>query len=183
MALLTSVYDRLGTARCEFRCCDTTFRAHAVGIRAANATTAVRKTAERLEATLDAFATGSAVSQLNADGSVRDEHVARVVRRGLEYHDRTDRVFDIHQGSVEHSLKAYLRGETESLPETFDTGTVVVDHEYVATDVTLDLNGLAKGYIVDRWLFGGTVEPETPNARDSSAFTRRRMSMPTRCAV
>jgi thiamine biosynthesis lipoprotein len=150
MVAHATIYERVGEAECEFRCCDTSFRAHATGIRTESATRAARRTAERLEAQLDAFDPESAISRLNDEGAVRNEHVARVVRRGLEYFDRTDQVFDIHQGRVEHDLKAYLRGETDSLPETFDTGTVAVDGKYVETDVQLDLNGLAKGYIVDR---------------------------------
>lgn len=150
MAALSAAYERLGDAHREFRCCDTSFSARASGLRAATATVAARRTAETLEAALDAFAPDSAVSRLNSEGSVRNEHVALLVRRGLEYHDRTDRVFDVRQGRVEHDLKAYLRGDTESLPETFDAGSVTVDGEYVETDVPLDLNGLAKGYIVDR---------------------------------
>jgi thiamine biosynthesis lipoprotein len=145
-----SVYERLGDTRREFRCCDTTFRVHATGVRAARATARARRTAKELEAELDAFDTGSAVSRLNDTGAVRNRHVARIVRRGLEYVDRTDRAFDIHQGRVEHDLKAYLRGDSDSHPATFDTGSVSVDGNHVRTDVALDLNGLAKGYIVDR---------------------------------
>lgn len=150
MQTLSAAYERLGSATCEFRCCDTSFSARASGIRAQHATVAAQQTVETLESTLDAFAPDSAVSRLNDTGSVRNEHVARLVRRGLEYFDRTDQVFDIHQGRVEHELKAFLRGDSESLPETFDTGSVAVDGDHVETDIPLDLNGLAKGYIVDR---------------------------------
>lgn len=145
-----SVYERFGDTRREFSCCDTTFLARATGIRADAAVTAVRETAESLEAQLNAFDETSAVGRLNRTGEVTNEHVARVVRRGLEYYDRTDGVFDVHQGRVEHGLKAYLRGDSDALPATFDTGTVRVDGATVTSDVELDLNGLAKGYIVDR---------------------------------
>ncbi|SFR66883.1 thiamine biosynthesis lipoprotein [Halogeometricum rufum] len=147
---LASVYERFGDAHREFDCCDTTFRIQTTGIRADAAVTAARETAASLEAQLNAFDETSAVSQLNREGEVANEHVARIVRRGLEYHDRTDGVFDVHQGRVEHDLKAFLRGDSDSLPATFDTGTVHVDGATVTTDVELDLNGLAKGYIVDR---------------------------------
>jgi thiamine biosynthesis lipoprotein len=150
MATRNSAYERLGDTRRTFRCCDTTFRAHVIGIRADHAALAAQHTAERLESTLDAFDAESAVRRLDETGHVRNEHVARLVRRGIEYFDRTDHVFDIHQGRVERGLKRYLRGDTESLPEGFDTGSVAVDGSHVETDIRLDLNGLAKGYIVDR---------------------------------
>ncbi|MFC6865237.1 FAD:protein FMN transferase [Halomicroarcula sp. GCM10025817] len=144
------VYDRFGDSHREFDCCDTTFRIQATGIRAETAVTGARETAESLEAQLNAFDETSAVSQLNRAGAVVNEHVARIVRRGLEYYDRTDEVFDIQQGRVEQDLKAYLRGDSDTLPETFDSGTVHVDGATVTSDIELDLNGLAKGYIVDR---------------------------------
>lgn len=145
-----SVTDRLGNAQQEFDCCDTTFRVHVRGVRARTAARTARLTAVTLERQLDAFDEASAVARLNRDGAVRNEHVARLVRRGLEYYDRTDHRFDIHQGRVEQELKAYLRGDEDTLPAAFDTGTVSVDGDHVSTTVPLDLNGLAKGYIVDR---------------------------------
>ncbi|WP_134670678.1 FAD:protein FMN transferase [Halorussus marinus] len=150
MGSLASVYERIGDARREFGCCDTTFRVQATGIRADAAVTEARNTAEALEAQLNAFDRTSAVAGLNREGEVTNEHVARIVRRGLEYYDRTSGAFDIHQGHVEHELKSFLRGDTDTLPATFDAGTVRVDGSRVVTDVELDLNGLAKGYIVDR---------------------------------
>ncbi|MFD1687514.1 FAD:protein FMN transferase [Halobellus litoreus] len=150
MGSLASVYEWFGNTRREFNCCDTRFRIQATGVRADAAVTATRETAELLEAQLNAFDETSAVSQLNRKNEVTNEHVARIVRRGLEYYDRTDGVFDIHQGRVEHDLKAFLRGDSDALPATFNTGTVRVDDATVTSDVELDLNGLAKGYIVDR---------------------------------
>lgn len=149
-ARLASAYERLGEEVREFRCCDTDFQTQATGLRASHAVSAARRTANTLEEQLDAFDETSAVSEFNDEGAVRNEHVARLVRRGLEYYDRTDRVFDIHQGRVEHELKDFLRGTQQSPPETFDTGTVTVDGDRVRTSVPLDLNGLAKGYIVDQ---------------------------------
>ena len=147
---LASVYERFGDTHREFSCCDTTFRIQATGIRAETAATAARETAESLEAQLNAFDAASAVSQLNGKGEVVNEHVARIVRRGLEYNDRTEGVFDIQQGRVEHELKTFLRGDSETPPTEFDTGTVRTSGSHVTTDTELDLNGLAKGYIVDR---------------------------------
>lgn len=150
MESLAPAYDRLGTTRREFRCCDTTFVVQTAGVRSGAAASAAHETVERLEQQLNAFDGGSAVSQLTREGAVANDHVARLVRRGLEYYERTDGAFDIHQGRVEHDLKAYLRGTTDDPPDTFDTGTVRVDDDRVEADVPLDLNGLAKGYIVDR---------------------------------
>jgi len=147
LALLT---ERFGDSRREFDCCDTTFRVQATGIRADAALTAARDTAESLEAQLNAFDEASAVSKLNRDGAVVNDHVASVVRRGFEYNDRTGGAFDIHQGRLEQELKTFLRGDSETPPTGFDTGTVHVNGSQVTTDVELDLNGLAKGYIVDR---------------------------------
>jgi thiamine biosynthesis lipoprotein len=146
----TPAYERVGDERLRFGCCDTTFVIQSAGVRAGAAARAARRTARRLEARLDAFDDASAVSELNRGGVVDDAHLATVVRRGLEYYDRTDGVFDVHQGAVEHDLKAYLRGETDSLPERFETGTVRIDGDRIATETPLDLNGLAKGYVVDR---------------------------------
>ena len=150
MGSLVSFTERFGDTRREFDCCDTTFRVQATGIRADTAVTAARDTAESLEAQLNAFDEASAVSRLNRDGAVVNEHVARLVRRGFEYNDRTDGVFDIQQGRVEQELKAFLRCNSDGLPSEFDTGTVHVSGSHVTTDAELDLNGLAKGYIVDR---------------------------------
>ncbi|WP_436927126.1 FAD:protein FMN transferase [Halosimplex amylolyticum] len=150
MGSLASIYERVGNADREFRCCDTAFFVQATGARADAAVTAARDTADSLESQLDAFESKSAVSKLNREGAVTNRHVARIARRGLDYFDRTDGVFDIHQGRVERDLKAFLRGDSDSLPRTFDTGTVHIDDDRVTTDVPLDLNGLAKGYIVDR---------------------------------
>jgi thiamine biosynthesis lipoprotein len=150
MTVVSAVYDRLTDARREFRCCDTEFTVQASGFAARSAVDAARERARRLESRLNAFAEDSAVTELNRTGRVEDEHVARLVSRGLEYRERTDGVFDISHGELETDLKAFLRGDSESLPETFDAGDVRVDGARVSADAALDLNGLAKGYIVDR---------------------------------
>jgi len=150
MATLAPLYERVGDAHREFHCCDTGFLVRTTGVRADAAVTTARDTVVSLERQLNAFDDTSAVSRLNNEGAVTNTHVAQVVRRGLEYLDRTDGVFDIHQGQVEQDLKAFLRGDSDSPPEAFDTGTVHIDGNRVTTDVALDLNGLAKGYIVDQ---------------------------------
>jgi thiamine biosynthesis lipoprotein len=150
MSSLTALYDRLGETRRTFGCCDTEFVVQVEGVRARAAVTAARQRVESLESKLDAFDPSSAVSRLNRDGTVVNEHVARIVRRGLAYHDRTDGVFDIRQGTTEKRLKRFLRGADDSAPERFETSTVEVNGDRVSADLPLDLNGLAKGYIVDR---------------------------------
>lgn len=150
MGTLTSIHERVGGARRAFSCCDTEFVVSTSGVRADAAAAAAQDTAESFAARLNAFDRTSAVSSLNREGTIEDEHVARIVRRGLEYFDRTDGVFDIHQGRVEQHLKAFLRGDSDSRPETFATGTIRIDGARVSTERPLDLNGLAKGYIVDR---------------------------------
>ncbi|GGJ15561.1 hypothetical protein GCM10008995_26710 [Halobellus salinus] len=147
---LEATYERLGHSRREFKCCDTTWEIEVVGLRSRSAVSAACRTAHALEAQLNAFDEASAVSRLNDEGAVTNEHIARIVRRGLAYYELTDRVFDIHQGRVEHDLKGFLRKERDTPPASFDTGAVTIEANTVYTDVPLDLNGLAKGYIVDR---------------------------------
>ncbi|ELY67429.1 FAD:protein FMN transferase [Natrinema versiforme] len=147
---LAAARTRLGDARLEFACCDTEFTVRVTGFRADIAAERARETALSLAADLDAFDPESVVARLNRTGRVENEHVARLVRRGLEYGERTDGVFDVRQGAVEHELKAYLRGDREAVSATFETGSVRVDGDRVVTETALDLNGLAKGYIVDR---------------------------------
>ncbi|WP_458208040.1 FAD:protein FMN transferase [Haladaptatus sp. NG-SE-30] len=174
MVSLASVYEQFGDSYREFRCCDTTFLVRVAGVRADAKATAARDTAESLEAQLNAFDRTSAVSRLNREGEITNEHIAVIVRRGIEYYDRTDGVFDIHQGRVEHNLKAFLRGDSDTLPAAFDTGTVRVNGPHIATDVELDLNGLAKGYIVDR-----TAEPLAGFGRRGFVSGGGDMSPPT----
>jgi thiamine biosynthesis lipoprotein len=150
MTVLDTAYERVGGTDRDFRCCDTSFHVGASGLRADAAVERAHHTAEELEAQLDAFDPDSAVSRLNTEGAVENEHVARLVHRGLEYYDRSSGIFDIHQGRIEHELKAYLRGDDDSVPETFDAGDISISGYQVRTDSTLDFNGLAKGYIVDR---------------------------------
>lgn len=145
-----STFERFGDAERTFGCCDTDFVVRATGLRADSAADRARRVARSLEARLNAFDSESVVARLNREGVVEDVHVARLVRRGLEYADRTGGVFDVRQGRLEHDLKSYLRGDRRSPPETFDAREVSVEGDRVRADATVDLNGLAKGYIVDR---------------------------------
>ena len=151
MTARTAFAERLGHTSCTFECCDTTFTIEIRGPGAGRAVDRAKERARSLEATLDAFDGASAVARLNDDGRVENEHVACVVRRALEFHDRTGGVFDVRRGRFEHALKAFLRGERETRPdlEAIDA-TVSVIGDTVETTAPLDLNGLAKGYIVDR---------------------------------
>lgn len=150
----TRLADRLATASVEFGCCDTTFTVEVRGPGASRAVTRAETTARRLESRLDAFDPGSAVARLNETGRVDDAHVARVVRRGLAYRERTGGAFDVVRGHLEHDLKRYIREETDDPPEPRQSDAtaeaVAVDGTTVETEQPLDLNGLAKGYIVDR---------------------------------
>lgn len=134
----------------EFSCCDTTFHVRAEGHRAQLATRLAYHKARALESQLDAFDDDSAISQLNRVGIVTNKHVAAVVRRGLEYRELTEGVFDIFQGDLEMNLKVYLDFQTDTLSKKFSAGTVGYEGSTVYSDIRLDLNGLAKGYIVDR---------------------------------
>lgn len=155
---LVRVRDRLSSSLAtpdapvvrRFDCCDTTFRLHASGWRAERAADRAERRARALEARLNAFDEGSAVAELNRTGSVTDEYVAAILRRGLAYRERTDGAFDVTRGSLEHGLKSYLRGERDAPPESTMPADVAVDGATVTADAPLDLNGLAKGYIVDR---------------------------------
>ncbi|WP_249361549.1 FAD:protein FMN transferase [Haloterrigena sp. H1] len=115
---LTSARTRLGDARLEFRCCDTDFTVQMTGYRAEVAAERARQTALSLEAELNAFDSESEVARLNRTGRVENEHVARLVRRRPRVSERTDGVFDIQQGAVEHDLKAYLRGDRKTVSAT-----------------------------------------------------------------
>lgn len=174
---LSTARSRLGSADREFDCCDTTFLVRVEGVRAGAAADAAVRRARELEGRLNAFDSQSAVAELNETGRVADRHVAAVVRRALAYGERTDGAFDVRHGEFEHDLKAYIRGETAAPPApaagsdatTNDSGdatdsasesdaatladddpTVTVDRDVVTTTAPLDLNGLAKGYVVDR---------------------------------
>lgn len=143
--------EQFGTAEEQFACCDTTFVVSATGPGARRAVQRARETAKELEAVLDAFDDDSAVAELNRTGHIENSHVAAVVRRGLAYTERTDGAFDIRHGQFERDLKAYIRdgGGPPSAADR-DSATVTVEDDVVTTDQPLDLNGVAKGYIVDR---------------------------------
>lgn len=142
---------RLGDRTATFECCDTTFTVRVRGPGAGRALERARNRARTLEAHLDAFDDDSAVAQLNETGRVENEYVARVVDRALAYHDRTDGAFDVRRGRFEHALKNFLRGDRGTRPD-FEAieATVSVTGDIVEATAPLDLNGLAKGYIVDR---------------------------------
>jgi len=151
-----NVLARVGSAHESFDCCDSSFQVAAWGPRAGRAVERGVDRARSLERTLDAFDRDSAVATLRSSGSVTNRHVARVVERAVEYHDRTDGRFDPRHGDVERAVKSYVRGETDEVDAAFvvdvdgDERSVTVDGDRVESSVDLDLNGLAKGYLVDR---------------------------------
>lgn len=149
MSVVSSLLGRR-SARTEFRCCDTAFVVSVAGVGAARAADRAEQTARQLEAQLDAFDPDSAVSRLNRTGRVENPHVAAAVDRGLEYRDRTNGAFDVRRGEFEHAIKAYLRGAADGVEATPGGGAVAVDGDAVTATAPVDLNGLAKGYVVDR---------------------------------
>lgn len=153
---LVTVTEALGVRRdrvvARFDCCDTTFTLHCEGLRARPAIERAAARMRTLEGQLDAFDADSAVSELNRRGVVTNEHVATLVERALAYRERTDGAFDVSRGDLAHETKAYIRGERSTPPDA-DAGepaTITVAGDTVRTDRRLDLNGLAKGYVVDR---------------------------------
>jgi len=133
----------------EFRCCDTSWRVRARGPRAKEGVEAARATALALERRLNAFDASSAVAQLHREGSVEDAHVAAILARAEEYRVRTGGVFDVARGELEHAVKAHIRDGTPLVPAP-TRATWRVEGSRVFASAPLDLNGIAKGYIVDQ---------------------------------
>lgn len=150
MSTLGTLYGKVGTDTRTFECCDTTFEITAEGVRAGRATRAAMGVARDLEGQLNAFDPDSDVSTLAREGEVTNEHIATLVRRGQEYEDRTNGVFSIRHGSTERAVKTYIDDGGESPTVADEPATVSVDGETVTTSRPLDLNGIAKGYLVDR---------------------------------
>jgi len=149
----TAVYGRVGRARRRFNCCDTDFEIEAAGFRADAAVKRAEAVATEIESRLNAFDTASAVTTLAETGVVTDPHVAAVVERGQEYTARTDGRFDIRHGAHAHAVKSYIAGERDAAPTDVDPGeeaAITVEQDRVEAAVRLDLNGVAKGYIVDK---------------------------------
>ena len=139
-------------ATLDFPCCDTQWR-----IRARDGSLGGRQVLQRarervtqLAAVLDAFDQRSAIARLNREGTVEDEHVAALVTRGKEYHERTRGAFSIANGTWEQAIKRFIRGATDEAPSPATSARYRVRGAIVTTSAPLDLNGLAKGYIVDR---------------------------------
>lgn len=133
----------------RFHCCDTDWLVAAPGPRAADAVDLARREALRLESILNAFDARSAVATLNRDGRVTDPVVARVARRALELERRTEGVFSIQQGRLEHELKAFIRGGPPPAAATA-ANPVRVEGDTVLAAAPVDLNGIAKGWMADR---------------------------------
>jgi thiamine biosynthesis lipoprotein len=137
-------------ATLDFAACDTTWRVHARGRGAATAAADARDVVRALESRLNAFDERSAVARLHREGRVADEHVAALVRRADEYRARTGGVFDVRRGALEHAVKDHIRSGAPMPGAGLPLACYRVDGETVETDAPLDLNGIAKGYIVDR---------------------------------
>lgn len=158
MTVRSSVASKLGrwtpgfgAVERRLRCCDTELRIQATGLRSRAAVERGRRTALELEKQLDSFAEDSAVSRLNREGEVENPHVAELVRRAEEYRRRTGGAFDVRYGELESEVKSYIRGDTDSVsgPDATGPSEVSVEGDRVVADGRVDLNGLAKGYVVD----------------------------------
>lgn len=150
MSALETLYAAVDEATRTFDCCDTTFEVRATGFRAAAGVAAATRVARDLERQLDAFDGESDVSTLAREGRVTNEHVATLVRRAMAYEARTDGVFSIRHGETERAVKAYISEGGDRPAVDGDEATVTVDGDTVVASRPLDLNGIAKGYIVDR---------------------------------
>ncbi|MFB6107835.1 MAG: FAD:protein FMN transferase [Haloplanus sp.] len=152
MSAIGRVYAAVGSETRTFDCCDTTFEVHAEGVRAGRGVDRAVRVARDLERQLNAFDPDSDVAALARDGEVTNEHVAAVVRRARAYEDRTDGVFSVRYGTTERRVKTYIRegGSRPDWQTDDDPAEVTVDGETVTSTRPLDLNGIAKGYLVDR---------------------------------
>lgn len=134
----------------DFRACDTAWRIAASGPRAHHGVRAARARVHALEARLNAFDERSAVAQLAREGRVEDEHVAALVRRAIAYRARTRGAFDVARGTLERRVKARVRGGDAGDLDDAPAARYRVSGDVVTCDAPLDLNGIAKGYIVDQ---------------------------------
>ncbi|MFB6121614.1 MAG: FAD:protein FMN transferase [Halobacteriaceae archaeon] len=150
MSVLERAYAAVGTASRSFECCDTDFEVHAEGLRAAGAVEAAVAVARDLEAQLNAFDESSAVARLAREGEVTNRHVATLVRRAREYERRTEGVFSVRHGADERDVKRFIDGEGGAPGAVGEAASVDVEDDTVRATRPLDLNGIAKGYIVDR---------------------------------
>ncbi len=144
----------LGEFGVSFTCCDTQFNIYSKGINSRSTVKKAKKKAIDLENQLNSFDQKSDISKLNRDGIINNKNIVDIIKRGLEYHKKTNEVFDIAQGKAEKSIKKYIDGKKDSLsPENiFNELEKNIEFEdgEIKSNVRLDLNGLAKGYIVDR---------------------------------
>jgi thiamine biosynthesis lipoprotein len=118
----------------------------------------------RLTGLLNRFDEKTAVSQINKEGFVKDipPEVAFVVDRALEYHRLTQGIFDISVKPVVDLFKEKLAGSGEAViqeKELREALELVDARQIEIQDGTITfkrhgmgmtLDGIAKGYIVDR---------------------------------
>jgi len=150
MSAIDAVYTAVGGDTHRFECCDTTFEVHAEGFRAAAGIDAAERVVRDLEAQLNEFDADSDVARLAREGSVTNEHVAALVRRAREYEHRTDGVFSIRHGTAERAVKEFISGDGDAPDDFGAPAEVFVEGDTVSITGAIDLNGIAKGYVVDR---------------------------------
>ncbi|MHB8587052.1 MAG: FAD:protein FMN transferase [Thermoplasmatota archaeon] len=137
----------------DFECCTTSWRIQAKGRGARRAIEAAHRVVRDLASELNAFDPSSAVAALNRTGTSDNPHILALVERARFYTGRTGGVFDIGRGRLEHELKAFIRGDSDARPSPSHQvaqATFQVADATLRTTGPLDLNGIAKGYIVDR---------------------------------
>ena len=115
------------------------------------------------EARYSRFLPGSALSRLNRERTLCDADVAVLVRHALAMHEATDGAFDVRVGAamnaagydrtfehVGHGVAAARAVLTFAPPVTALRVEVAGDRVRLHGVGTLDLGGIAKGWVVDR---------------------------------
>lgn len=121
---------------------------------------ALEATVHAAEAHYSRFLRDSALSRLNRERRVRDEGVARIIRRALDLHEATGGAFDVRVGSAMDAAGydrtfdavAMRAGHTLTFAPPAAALHVAVrgDDVRLSGPGTVDLGGIAKGWTVDR---------------------------------
>jgi FAD:protein FMN transferase len=118
----------------------------------------------RLTGLMDRFRSATPVGTLNRDGTLKGSppELAGLVQRALAFHRVSNGAFDISVAPVVDLFKERLgsgsktpptAGEIEKVLARVDARSIVVDGETIRfrkPGMTITLDGIAKGYIVDR---------------------------------
>ena len=118
---------------------------------------------DRLVALLSRYESSSAVSCLNSQGSLRDLHpeFSRLISRSLQFHDLSHGAFDISVEPIVDLFRDRLGSESPNEPSRSEiaealelVGSRHIDLTsdglgFKRSGMSVSLNGIAKGYIVD----------------------------------